>query len=114
VLDEFELTPAEITTLEQAARTIDECDRLDRAIRALPSLIAPGQMGQPRAHPLLSEARAHRLLLERLTTALALPDVDQEVGERGASKRARKAVQQRWRKTEHGSAQETAWRGRPG
>jgi hypothetical protein len=31
-------------------------------------------------HPLLAEARAHRLLLERLVGALALPTEDEEVG----------------------------------
>jgi hypothetical protein len=36
--------------------------------------------GQPRPHPLLHELREHRWLLERLTSALNLPDDDQEVG----------------------------------
>jgi hypothetical protein len=43
-------------------------------VRALPELVVSGSTGQPKAHPLLAEVRAHRLLLERLCTALCHPD----------------------------------------
>ena len=93
----YVLTPAEVSVLVEACRTADELDRLERALRRLPALTVSGSMGQPRAHPLLAEARAHRLLLERLTAALNLPDDDQEVGLRGSSRHARTAALGRWR-----------------
>jgi hypothetical protein len=93
----YVLTPAELEMLGQAARTADELDRLERAVRALPELVTTGSTGQLKPHPLLAEVRAHRLLLERLTTALNLPDDDQEVGDRASSRHARKAAEGRWR-----------------
>lgn len=73
----YVLTPAELAMLEQACRTADELDRLERAVRALPDLTTTGSTGQLRPHPLLAELRAHRQLLERLTAALNLPDDEQ-------------------------------------
>jgi hypothetical protein len=92
------LTPAELEMLGQACRTADELDRLERAVRALPDLVTTGSTGQLKPHPLLEEVRRHRLLLERLTGALNLPDDDQEVGDRGSTKHARRAAEGRWRK----------------
>jgi hypothetical protein len=100
VVDRFVLTPAELAMLGQACRTSDELNRLEKAVRNLPELITTGSTGQPKAHPLLAEVRAHRLLLERLTTALCLPDDDQVVGDRASTKHARKAAEGRWRNKE--------------
>src|SRR5688572_18543884 len=80
VVEVYELTPSELAMLEQAARTSDELERLEQAVRDLPELTATGSTGQLKPHPLLSEVRAHRQLLERLTTALALPNVDETAG----------------------------------
>jgi hypothetical protein len=91
------LTPAELTNLAEACRTKDELDRLERAVRALAELTVQGSMGQPKPHPLLAEVRAHRLLLERLTTALALPDEDEESGMRPGQKHAQRAARGRWK-----------------
>src|SRR5829696_4271216 len=91
-------TPAELEMLGQACRTRDELDRLERAVRALPELTTTGSTGQLKPHPLLEEVRRHRLLLERLTAALNLPDDDQEVGTRASSRHAQKAAEGRWRK----------------
>jgi hypothetical protein len=55
-----------------------------------------GSTGQPRPHPLLSEVRAHRQLLERLCGSLNLPDDDQAVGLRGSSRHAQRAARGRW------------------
>jgi hypothetical protein len=85
VAERYVLTAAELEMLGQACRTCDELDRLERAVRGLAELTVQGSMGQPKPHPLLAEVRAHRLLLERLTTALCLPDEDQEVGFRRGS-----------------------------
>jgi hypothetical protein len=94
----YVLTPAELAMLGEACRTADEVDRLERAVRALPELVVSGSTGQPKAHPLLAEVRAHRQLLERLTSALNLPDDDQVVGDRASTKHARTAAQGRWRR----------------
>jgi hypothetical protein len=102
VAEPYILTPAELATLEQAARTADELARLEKAVRALPDLVVAGSMGQPRMHPLLGEVREHRRLLERLTTALNLPDVTENIGLRAGARHARKAATARWDRTEHG------------
>jgi hypothetical protein len=46
------------------------------------------------------------LLLERLTTALNLPDEDQEVGLRLGQKHAQKAAQGRWWPVQNGKLAE--------
>ena len=96
VVNKYVLTAAEVEMLAQACRTTDELDRLERAVRVLPELTTTGSTGQLKPHPLLEEVRRHRTLLERLTTALALPDEDQTVGLRGASRHAQKAARARW------------------
>lgn len=96
VVGKYVLTAAEVEMLGQACRTTDELDRLERAVRVLPELTTTGSTGQVRPHPLLAEVRAHRMLLERLTTALNLPDEDQEVGLRPGARHARKAARGRW------------------
>jgi hypothetical protein len=94
----YVLTPAEVEMLGQACRTADELDRLERAVRELSDLVTTGSTGQLKPHPLLAEVRAHRTLLERLTTALNLPDDTEEVGSRAGSRHARRAAEGRWRK----------------
>jgi hypothetical protein len=96
VAESFVLNPSETALLEQACRTSDELDRLERAVRALPSLVVEGSTGQPRSHPLLEEVRRHRVLLERLTASLALPDAEEESGLKPSQKHAQKAAQGRW------------------
>src|SRR5215203_3420119 len=98
VVGRYVLTPAELAMLSEACRTSDELDRLERAVRALPALTTTGSAGQVKAHPLLAEVRAHRQLLERLAGALNLPDMDQEVGLRAGSRRARAAAVARWQR----------------
>jgi hypothetical protein len=97
VATKYVLTPAELEMLGQACRTADELDRLERAVRQLSELTVRGSTGQPKAHPLLAEVRAHRVLLERLTGALNLPDEDEEVGLRGSSRHAQRAARGRWK-----------------
>jgi len=79
VAESFVLNPGELANLAEACRTADELDRLEKAVRALPDLVVSGSTGQPKVHPLWAEARAHRLLLERLVGGLNLPDADEEV-----------------------------------
>ena len=96
VVGPYVLTPAELEMLGQACRPSDELDRLERAVRALSDLTTIGSTGQIRPHPLLSEVRAHRQLLERLCGSLNLPDDDQAVGLRGSSLHSQKAARGRW------------------
>jgi hypothetical protein len=97
----YVLTPSELRVLEEACRTTDELTRIEEAIKELPGLTVRGSVGQPKGHPLLEEARRHRMLLERLTGALALPNDDQQTtGLSPRSRHAQKAAQARWnRKT---------------
>jgi hypothetical protein len=97
VAEKYVLTAGELEMLGQACRTCDELDRLEKAVRSLPELTVQGSMGQPKPHPLLAEVRAHRLLLERLTTALNLPDEDEESGLRPGQRHARRAAVGRWK-----------------
>jgi hypothetical protein len=96
VADRYVLTAAEVEMLGHACRTSDELDRLERAVRQLSELTVRGSTGQPKAHPLLEEVRRHRVLLERLTSALCLPDEDQEVGLRPGQKHGTRAINARW------------------
>jgi hypothetical protein len=96
VTGKYVLTPAEIQILEQAARTADELARLETSIRGLEEFVVKGYAGQPRPHPLLKEARQHRVLLQRLVESLNLPDDDQEVGLRAGGRHAQRASRARW------------------
>jgi hypothetical protein len=112
VVGTYVLTAGELAVLEQAARTADLCDRLERDVRNLPELTSIGYAGQPRPHPLLSSLRAERLLLERLIAGLHLPDDTREVGMTRASRHAQKAAQARWRQrkeVDHGDTARSAF-----
>jgi hypothetical protein len=100
VVEKYELTAAELATLEQACRTADELETLQKAVKALPNLVTEGSTGQEKGHPLLAETRAHRQLLERLVGALNLPDADVEAGLRPAQRHAQMAARARWRMRE--------------
>ncbi|GGP98313.1 hypothetical protein BKA00_005825 [Actinomadura coerulea] len=95
VVEVFELETAERRTLEQACRTADELERLAEQLRAEP-LVVPGSMGQVRAHPLLAEVRAHRLLLGRLLDELALPHEGEDAGKTPRQRQASEAARVRW------------------
>ena len=97
VLSRYVLTESELVMLGEAARTADELARLEKELRCLPTLTSTGSTGQIQAHPLLAAIDRHRRLLERLTTALNLPDQTEVVGTRPGSRRARNAVTQRWK-----------------
>jgi hypothetical protein len=97
VAEKYVLTAAEVEMLGQACRTADELDRLEKAVRVLPELTTRGSTGQLKPHPLLAEVRAHRLLLERLTTALCLPNEDEETGRSPGQKHGQRAIRARWK-----------------
>jgi hypothetical protein len=91
---EFELNPAELVLLGEAGRTADTLAELSAALSDAP-LTVEGSTGQPRAHPLLAEARAQRRVLDQLCRALALPLAGEDVGRR-RSPTAREAAIARW------------------
>jgi hypothetical protein len=97
VATKYVLMAAELEMLGQACRTADELDRLERAVRQLSELTVRGSTGQPKAHPLLEEVRRHRVLLERLTSALCLPNEDEEIGRTPGQKHGQKAINARWK-----------------
>lgn len=69
VLDAYELSPAELQVLDEAARTLDELERL-RAALAAEDTITVGSTGQPVVNALFDALRRHRDLLARLLAAL--------------------------------------------
>jgi hypothetical protein len=101
------LTATECELLHEAGRTADELARIDAALEGAPMTVA-GSKGQDVAHPLLNEARQHRLVLTRLVAALSLPDLDTFTMRRQspASRHAQHAAESRW-------AMEGARRGTP-
>lgn len=74
VVETYELRADELVVLEEAARTLDTCARLDAELATAPTMI-PGSTGQARPHPLLAELRGHRQVLAQLLRQLGLADV---------------------------------------
>jgi len=69
---------------------IDELDRLEREMAEQPATVR-GSRGQPVAHPLLAEIRAHRLVATKIQRPLDLPDIRKP---QGARRRGRLALVQ--------------------
>lgn len=105
-LDAYDLDPAELELLTAACRCLDELATIEEGLATGPVLVT-GSTGQPVAHPLLSEARAHRKLLESLLRALALPVEGESVG-RVRSPAARDAARARWDRDDLARRRETA------
>jgi hypothetical protein len=96
VTAKYELRFDEARLLEEACRELDLVERLDVELRGA-GLVVPGSMGQDRPNPLLSEVRAHRLVLARLLAQVGLCDeVDAEVADRLPQVQARRAARARW------------------
>lgn len=92
----YELRPDELRVLEAACRTLDELNRIEKALTTAP-LTVKGSQGQEVAHPLLSQAVAHRRLYAGLVKQLDLPD---EAGGSAVpsalSEKRRTAANMRW------------------
>jgi hypothetical protein len=104
----WDLRPDELRLLEDACRTADTIDVLEKALKTA-QLTVKGSMGQIVAHPLLTEVRQHRGVLASLLGKLKLTDLDESspVGDQGdgtvtpftRSQAARKAANARWGKS---------------
>ena len=90
VVADYELEPAELVVLGQAARTLTLIDQLDVAVDRDGLLDVEG-----RVHRAVAEARAQRLVLGRLLSQLDLADDDAALVS-PATARARKAAAARW------------------
>jgi hypothetical protein len=86
---DYELSPAEVEILHQAAHTCDLVMVLESEIYAGSSLTVLGSTGQPRANPLLSTLAEQRRVLGSLLAQLDLPMPDQ--GAKSAE------AQEKWR-----------------
>lgn len=95
VTSDFELSTAELVALAEACRTLDELDGMRAVLMVEPATVT-GSTGQPRANPLFAEARAHRLLLQKLLGDLALPLEGEEVGRTPKQLQASEAAKARW------------------
>ncbi len=102
VVDEFDLRADELLLLVEAARTADDCARLDAAVASGPLLVT-GSTGQDVANPLLRESRQSRALLGSLLRQLGLPDTAEDADRdhaagrpSSASDRAIAAARARW------------------
>ena len=91
----FELRPDELRVLEAACRSSDELARIDEALKEAP-VVVRGSQGQDVAHPLLSQALAHRRVLAALIKQLALPEEDGNRVPDALSEKRRNAANIRW------------------
>lgn len=96
VITVYELSPAELATLAQAARVVDVLARLDAELAGADGMTVTGSTGQPKAHPLLSASADQRRVLDSLLRSLNLPMPGEAEGHR-RSPAAQAAAQARWR-----------------
>lgn len=96
VVATYDLDAHEVRVLHEAARTVDELDRVRAALDEAPSLIAKGSMGQAVEHPLLGTLRNHRASLDKLLARLALPDSEGNAPLTAGQRRSQTANAGRW------------------
>lgn len=97
IVAEHDLRPDELRLLEDACRTADMVDRLEREVAKAPLTVA-GSMGQPVPNPLIAEVRQQRAILAQLLRRLDLPDEPEAEQAKGMAKstKARQAARARW------------------
>lgn len=99
VNQEFDMTgePGKLAILEQACRTVDQIEELERAREQAP-LTAKGSAGQLVIHPLIQEVRQQRGSLNSLMKSLGLPETDEETAAKAErrSKAGKTAAKARW------------------
>jgi hypothetical protein len=91
VLEDFDLSGAELVLLEAAARQADDVATLEAGLRD--GFTVQGSRGQPRLAAAVTEVRQGRLALARLLAELRLPADGEEVGRNPTKARAADA---RW------------------
>lgn len=102
IADEYALedTPEVALILEQACRTLDIVERLQRIVDDAPSLQVTGSRGQPAPLPELTELRQYRAQLAALVKQLNLEDEPAEDIDRDTpmtrSESGRTAAAARW------------------
>lgn len=90
-----EFEPDETHVLAELCRQVDRLASIREALDAAPSLMVVGSAGQERAHPLLGEERAARLVFARLQSQLAgARDADEYLTP--SARRAAMAARARW------------------
>lgn len=90
---EFEADEAHV--LAELCRQVDRLATIREALDAAPSLMVIGSAGQERAHPLLAEERAARLVFAKLQAQLAgARDADEYMTP--SARRAALAARARW------------------
>lgn len=93
---DFDLRADELVILEQACRTLDLVERLERAITDPNSHItAKGSKGQTIVNPLTQEIRQQRACLKTLLAGLGLNNAG-DTGEGSRSANARSLAMARW------------------
>lgn len=90
----WELDARELVVLEAAARQADLNRELEQAI-ARDGVMVTGSQGQQRMNAVATELRQGRIAVEKLLSALALPNEDGRAVT-AAQKRASTAAQARW------------------
>lgn len=95
IVGAYELTPAEVELLRQAARIVDLLERIDDQL-SREDLTVAGSRGQQRSHPLLFASLEQRKVLEGLMNSMALPLPGEVQGKR-RSPSAVASAQARWR-----------------
>lgn len=101
--ERWELDARELVVLEAAARQADLNRQLEQAI-ARDGVMVTGSQGQSRMNAVATELRQGRIAVEKLLSALALPNEDGRAVT-AAQKRASTAAAARWGpRRRHGAA----------
>ncbi len=95
ILAGYELNPAEMALLAQAAAIADALELVNAELRGRP-LITAGSTGQDVADPLLAVQRQHAETLARLVAAIGFPAAGADEGVSSTSKAAQRAAHVRW------------------
>lgn len=93
----WELDSRELSVLELAARQADVVAALE-AVVTEEGEMTTGSTGQPAVHPAIPEARQGRLAIDRLLGKIVMPAPESgSEGATGATTKAQRAADARWR-----------------
>jgi hypothetical protein len=84
-----------LLTLELACRQADDVALLEKML-ADQGAVVSGSKGQPRLSGVLAELRQQRYALNRLVSAIGLPEDDAPVGKSPSQRKAQRAADARW------------------